>query len=1757
MATSSAVGGTAPDEGGEAGGVGGIAYDGSGRPLRAMSIASSIIDCEVNTTQDADMMAGVGNVVFRHSLLHGYTYLAKHPPPSNLKQDAGKPAMKRRISADEPPSSLASEDPDEAPMFTPFNVSSASVAAGSSSVSSDDPPHPPTSPSKKNADAPDGMAKSPKWTNAQNSVLLTLIDSHDQTSTSGKTTLLGADSKFEYAPYLSTLFHSEEYCQSQLRKVPFINTRSGTKGMVDYVWLRSEWYLAGNFCASKQQLLNHVNQQQQNASDSAVSGGDKNKTSASTPAPSPYRNLHQKPHVHLYLVTCDTVDQYRTKVKPALMMFDKVCSGGSGGTGDHPMSPTSSAANTPTNSTHGTDPKVLLTPAPRKEPYLIIYVPKGQKPSLVGSVFGGHRHHHGSSTHSSGMGASGAGGAGVLPDCATTKEREVYKRLCADFSSPKVCMLSALPHFVTAHLAATATATSITTPPPGRGRKGASGVAAGGGGSGGCVNLSNTIGAAAPLNSLGGGATGSAVSSSASGSSSTLDIFSQEWSALLEKLGHLLAICFSERNKSYLAELKRLEQLKLYDSMRYKWTDTEYWLVKESMALGYQQFRLYKEALLSYEELSAWIPSKSGSLERCLLISVPGDEEEGVYSSHPQNKKDGEVSCPSSPTKVPAELQEELESLEKSTSDVLELEREAMTARLAAASDPETEAEKRRQLFQKAQDLLWQYSNAGESAGFRRVLTSSGVIATTTSENVATPVDALLALAGSPAQAAFAILESVSALQLHQYTYLRILHILVLLHRPVDILARSCDFVVQLYKLRCLASSQVQAASSSSSVPPTKEVKQKEAEIWALSTVWDIKCACETYYSFAGGNPPPPGGAPSSGLVSRGTPFVEQEREASRHLSQLLEFARLRLVKLGDLELAPVTIAASQMQTEEGKETDNVELPSAADYNPIRRAASNRAAQTLKEWIPWPELANKNKQKRRASTQSQRSLGTTPKEFHMSDLGTAVSSVSGGASTAFLTSVNMTNSEAFEDKYLELSDAIVALFDYAGRRRFASRLLGDQAEIYMDRGEYGYAAGLLEEIVDTVAKDGWHGLLFYRLFRLACCQRAMLDAPNYLQTLVKSFHPRFSPVAPKNVAELFQLELEALVQDEAIQPNIKGDGAYNHGMCPFLEMEMTIETSGLLGRKSHPLGYLRKKVIRHMCPAGEVIDVKLTIHCHVPREITVDSLRLFLMRADDFEHVYRTTGVLADGESFRVLDHDGTNKSGGDDKGMSVTLQPGKNVLNYRWIPMTVGQYVISSLDVHWGHAHFLHDCVSLRKAIQGIDVLPSDPTQKVVLNPLFLIPGETQEIRLAFSSNQDQIVEGAVELTCSDGLKVLPPGTPAPDSTEDQKDDEAWSDRCVAEIEGGGVNKTQYIKAWVKSDPIIDGDAAAQTLHARVRTNYHHALYEEVVKGDEPEAPPMSATLDASVTTLGRPALTVNTADAYDLAEGMVLVSVSLLCNTPVPFFIKKWETTFPPPLEMLEDGDANDVLVDHPVAEGQEIFFAFTCKKMDHFEPEAAALLAEDTRPTLVVILRDDQGKTFRQVLSLDLDTFYKQIKQELTFSGQNTAFAELVGSSDEGLVGSPVQFTYTVDVGSLNVTLKRKASNKLGASSSSDSAEKEGEVKRVDSQDEQEEAITSPLLYSVVCDHRSWIIAGKVGGIVPKNEDGKFSLDFVGIPTQSGVQKQFPKMKLHYAASPDGSPAPTLTVNCRVPESFVSLSFKNHVALAAPASIDATSN
>lgn len=1131
----------------------------------------------------------------------------------------------------------------------------------------------------------------------------------------------------------------------------------------------------------------------------------------------------------------------------------------------------------------------------------------------------------------------------------------------------------------------------------------------------------------------------------------------QEWKTLLQALGSAIVAGFRERVARYDDELRRLNALRAAASSPSKgggpaatagdaFDLAHFFLIKESLAFTYEQMQLPGEALLQYEELGAIVP-------------------EGRWHS---SDNDGVDEALASDTATIA------------SSGALSISSTASSSGVLADADS----------FGFA-DL----ANSGNAAGFRRKIRKT--------KGELTPGMAHLT---------------------HQYLYAREVHLLFKMGDPVEVIRRTQRNIAHQYRMML---DRALAASDETHVIRARA----EAEAWALGSCWDVKCAADGYFSFVvdadamgesghyssgnldetypgadnamlpqgagdGGGPMPNSGGLSE--VARDPYQAEEERDAACQLGDLLAFARLRLLRLGDVELV--------------------------GSNPIRDANVERPKDMNEPWVGW-EALNRERQAQTSDQTIERSMSEGSLDLPPSLENLNIDGAPDAASTAPTTTRSgmsrryvspwlrsaFTSTDAYIKKYLELSSAIIALNEHSGRYRFAARLLGEKAEILILQKNYDKAAQTLMSIVDVFAHDQWDGAYYWRLFRLASCQRMTGEAASYLNTLTRCFGPRLAAVASSKSASLLQTDLEYVVGESEV-------AEYRLGVAPFLEVELTVQSLPA-GKTAQPLGFLRKKLVKHFCYVGEIVKASLSITSHLPRPITVDGIRMFLLTSERYEAVHRVAhGLIEEEDSFRVLTIEGP-----------VEIQPGPNTLKFEWTPMTIGHYILSTVEVQWKEASFHFDASALRRPVQSIEVMPSEPTQTIELNPLFLIPGHTQQVRLVFHSGSDIVREGKVELICSDGLKVVPPGVDPSDDT--------WCDRCSIPLEACGPDSEIVLRTSVKSEAMKRppdpnsrnlqnihsfDDGIVQTMQARVTTLYHHSKYDEIIsRGEEPESEAMSTLLEAMVTTLDRPALTVSHSDAFTVDDDHVMVSVTLHCNTPVPFFLKEWSVTFPSLLHVADDGDMNQQMFGHAVAEGEELFFGFKCIRQDSGSSSKSA----DDEPILHVILQDEFGKTFRQVLPLSLNNVFAQMRREDDFSSMNVATAELLCSSYEGVVGSPVKFTFEVDLSAL------KSSSRL------------------------------PIVYTVYCDEADWILGGRVQGFVADSSSGtSFKLAFVGIPTQSGLIKRWPEIILEYD---DSSPAPVgsskskslplITVHSRNPEVFKSLAYTHHAALACTTLLD----
>lgn len=333
---------------------------------------------------------------------------------------------------------------------------------------------------------------------------------------------------------------------------------------------------------------------------------------------------HRVPHCHVYLATCENLEQYRTKIKPSIQVFLSQIEANSNdtntGTGSSHSAtsttipctssqyviafvPTSRLSSSSTSSSAmvpgegGTDSGAATGPfAPRARishfASRVAAARQMARETITASVSGGSA----ALSTAAGMDASSVAASDDLPDDATAStagmsdpsqlgssvnstgsggsgattshlskaDKELARRFAIDFPAGSVCILSSLLH------------------PMDVDNREEDGD---GGGSGALVEVRRT-----------------------------------EWTQFRAKLGAAIAAGFREKCQRYAEVLRQLEHLRTLaqtDSIearvhvlrhRQRLDLAYFFLVKESLAFTYQQMNLPAEAVMQYDELKAVLP---------------------------------------------------------------------------------------------------------------------------------------------------------------------------------------------------------------------------------------------------------------------------------------------------------------------------------------------------------------------------------------------------------------------------------------------------------------------------------------------------------------------------------------------------------------------------------------------------------------------------------------------------------------------------------------------------------------------------------------------------------------------------------------------------------------------------------------------------------------------------------------------------------------------------------------------------------------------------------------------------------------------------------------------------------------------------------------------------------------------------------------------------------------------------------------------
>jgi hypothetical protein len=293
--------------------------------------------------------------------------------------------------------------------------------------------------------------------------------------------------------------------------------------------------------------------------------------------------------------------------------------------------------------------------------------------------------------------------------------------------------------------------------------------------------------------------------------------------------------------------------------------------------------------------------------------------------------------------------------------------------------------------------------------------------------------------------------------------------------------------------------------------------------------------------------------------------------------------------------------------------------------------------------------------------------------------------------------------------------------------------------------------------------------------------------------------------------------------------------------------------------------------------------------------------------------------------------------------------------------------------------------------------------------------------------------------------------------------------------------------------------------LSAKLFSTYLHS---ESTSDAGSEVPAMKTVLESFVPVLEKAALSVESVETHwlDPNERFIL-SAMLTSNTPNRFSVDSWQIQLPSTVKLQENHDLNQHLIKQSVSEGDQLSFAFECL-VDRETNNDVDFSQQPIK--LHLKLRDDAKKLFTLDLDLDTNDLWMKLSRLPPRKPLGSFDVVLKLENPSGPVGEPLSLQFSV-------TLKGFA-----------------------------QPSGSSLAYSIFADGRTWLVGGRVKGMMPANESASFTCEVVGIPMVPGILRRFPKMTLELMES-DGTSAP-VKVDIRYPDTFQSLSRIEAICVAS---------
>jgi len=694
--------------------------------------------------------------------------------------------------------------------------------------------------------------------------------------------------------------------------------------------------------------------------------------------------------------------------------------------------------------------------------------------------------------------------------------------------------------------------------------------------------------------------------------------------------------------------------------------------------------------------------------------------------------------------------------------------------------------------------------------------------------------------------------------------------------------------------------------------PADQKERTSRAATWVVQFSWDICCAAREYLASANSEEPSK---------------QKMDEAAAAKLSDILEVARLFLIQLAKDH--PTTLEA------------------------FTKRRKNFPRDFLRPWEPWKPCESPPSESSTPKAQT----STKDRQFLITyaDIQTSL--------------------ERFDEAYLQLCGVIIDSRQIAKHHRLSSRIQAEVGEYYASKGDLVKAAASFSKIVKMYRLDHWDRSHFWRVFRLAYCQRTSVEPTLYLKTLCSCFSPRSAVVAPKRALEALFEDLKKVIEHPSI-----GNARYSRLL--FIETSLSVEA----GKSQSGRILDQKEVEKRICSVGETLKLPFSIKSHLPGAIELTSVKLFAVTAETFKKILAKGDAVQEEDAAKVLS-----------LSSPIQINPGKNDFAFEWSPPRSGQYILSTVEILWKQGYFYYDSMDLQEPLLSIEVEPNEPTHSISMEPTELVPGHDQEVKISFEAGADVVSSVKLILSGTDGIQLIPPN-----SSEWQQD---WFADLDPLKPGQKHEITAQVRCALNSTKSSDDDSVddkKRGLFAKALTSFLYAPTAE-----EEKAETMESTLEAFSPLLEKPTLSVESVETQWIqANERFLLSIVVASNTQNQYVVEEWNLELASPMAILGETDLNKGLLQRSVWEGDQLSFVFECT----VDQNNTANSNKESKMRLK--LNGEDGKNFWIGLPLDLDGFGTI---PTTPSPTESLCADLTLDTDQGLVGDPLSMTFAFDTSS----------------------------------------------------------------------------------------------------------------------------------------------